>query len=37
MRAIRQDAWGGTETMGLVETEAPEPVFGEVQLTVVAA
>jgi NADPH:quinone reductase-like Zn-dependent oxidoreductase len=37
VRAIRQDEWGGIETMALVETEPPEPTFGEVQVEVVAA
>lgn len=37
MRAIRQDEWGGVETMALVETQAPEPSFGEVRVRVVAA
>jgi NADPH:quinone reductase-like Zn-dependent oxidoreductase len=37
MRAIRQDEWGGVETMTLVETEPPEPTFGEVQVRVIAA
>ncbi|CAL9472841.1 NADP-dependent oxidoreductase [Streptomyces sp. Tu 3180] len=37
MRAIRQTEWGGTETMELVETETPAPVFGEVLVKVVAA
>lgn len=37
MRAVQQAEWGGTETMELVETTAPEPVFGEVLVKVVAA
>ncbi|KAB2347441.1 NADP-dependent oxidoreductase [Actinomadura rudentiformis] len=37
MRAIQQAAWGGTETMELVEVERPKPVFGEVLVRVVAA
>ncbi|MFB4317235.1 NADP-dependent oxidoreductase [Actinomadura sp. 21ATH] len=37
MRAIRQDEWGGAETMTLVETRPPEPAFGEVRVRTVAA
>ncbi|MEU8303121.1 NADP-dependent oxidoreductase [Actinomadura sp. NPDC048955] len=37
MRAVRQTAWGGTETMALVEVARPAPVFGEVLVRVVAA
>ena len=37
MRAIRQSAWGGTDTMALVEVETPAPVFGEALVRVVAA
>lgn len=37
MRAIRQDEWGGVETMALVETQAPEAAFGEVLVRVAAA
>ncbi|MEV3922773.1 NADP-dependent oxidoreductase [Actinomadura coerulea] len=37
MRAIQQSAWGGTETMALVEVAKPVPVFGEVLVRVMAA
>jgi NADPH:quinone reductase-like Zn-dependent oxidoreductase len=37
MWAIQQSAWGETETMALVEVAAPEPVFGEVLVRVLAA
>ncbi|WP_067634197.1 alcohol dehydrogenase catalytic domain-containing protein [Actinomadura latina] len=37
MRAIQQAAWGGAETMAVVEVAEPEPVFGEVLVRVMAA
>jgi NADPH:quinone reductase-like Zn-dependent oxidoreductase len=37
MRAVRQEGWGSSESMRLVETEAPVPVFGEILVEVVAA
>ncbi|MEV0344721.1 NADP-dependent oxidoreductase [Nonomuraea sp. NPDC050680] len=37
MRAIRQSAWGESAAMALVEVAAPEPVFGEVLVKVIAA
>ncbi|HEX2314071.1 MAG TPA: NADP-dependent oxidoreductase [Thermomonospora sp.] len=37
MRAVRQAEWGGVETMELVETPTPKPVFGEVLVRVAAA
>lgn len=36
MLAMRQEQWGSPESMRLVETEAPVPVFGEVLVEVVA-
>jgi NADPH:quinone reductase-like Zn-dependent oxidoreductase len=37
MQAVRQDEWGSSENMRVVEIEAPVPVFGEVLVEVRAA